>query len=137
MSRPNATALHDNRIFQRYEVRGEARIEPLDERSVRGLCIDVRLRDISRTGVMFAIEGPIDVDSMWRMRLIDSGHAIGSVPILVRYCRSASDGAFEVGAQFMIEPYILNVLGVATHRLVSDECTDVDPDSCFEPPPGE
>ena len=96
-------------------------MEPLEEKAHLRSAIDVMVQNVSRTGVKFQVDEALTPDSTWRLRLVESGFALGTIPMLIRYCRPLPTGSFEIGAQFMIESYILNILGVATHELKMDD----------------
>ena len=117
----HSLASSECRQFRRFTVRCEAKMEPLEEKAHLGSAVDVMVQDVSRTGVRFQVDEAVTPDTMWRLRLIESGFALGTIPILIRFCRPLPTGSYEIGAQFMIEPYILNILGVATHQLKMDD----------------
>ncbi|MAE65362.1 MAG: hypothetical protein CMJ18_13910 [Phycisphaeraceae bacterium] len=102
-----ATAAGETRQNRRYTVRCEARVEPLDERSIGKDVFDAVVMDMSRTGVMLRVDRPLPQGSLWRIRFIDRNHVIGMTPIMVRYTRDLEAGDHLVGGQFTIEPYIL------------------------------
>lgn len=106
-----------NRGADRYEVRLEGWIEPLDERDTQDARVSVTVLDVGRTGVRLACDVPLDRESMWRLRLIEGHHLIAAVPIMARYCKSSDAHGFHIGAQFVIEPYLLHVIGVEPDQL--------------------
>lgn len=110
----------DDRHFIRHSVRGEARLEPLAERLALEQPLQVMLQDIGRTGIKFYVDRPLELGSAWRMKFIHHGFAIGSAPLAIRYCDAVSESHFHIGAQFMIEPYILNIVGVPEQDLKVD-----------------
>ncbi|MDH3583429.1 MAG: hypothetical protein OER86_04365 [Phycisphaerae bacterium] len=110
----------DHRRFIRHSVRGEACLEPLDERLASGQPLQVMLQDIGRTGIKFYVDCALEPGSAWRMKFIRQGFAIGSAPLAIRHCEEVSEGQFHIGAQFMIEPYILNIVGVPEQDLDVD-----------------
>ncbi len=65
------------RRFRRHVIRGEAKIEPLNEKSPLGQIQDAALLDISRTGVKLQINQSLAPDSTWRLRIIMKGQAVG------------------------------------------------------------
>lgn len=115
------TTQPEGRQFRRHVIRGEAKIEPLNEKSPLGQIQDVTLLDISRTGVKLQINQSLELDSTWRRRIIMKDQAVGTVPVLIRYCQSVKDGVYEVGGQIMIEPYILTILDVPQPELTQDD----------------
>lgn len=107
----------NRRKNERHAVRGEARIEPLDEHLALGAPKEVSLQDIGLTGVMFQCDGPLPMGSKWRLRFIHRGNALAMIPVIVRYCAPLGDCYYHIGAQFAIEPAVLSALGVEEHEL--------------------
>ncbi len=118
------TTTPKDRQFSRHSIRGEARLEPLDEGPSLDPPLLVMLQDIGRTGVKFMINQNLDVDSTWRLRFLHHGFCIGTVPLIVRYVKEVERGNFHAGGQFMIEPYILNMVGVSEEILKVSEAPD-------------
>jgi hypothetical protein len=110
----------DRRRFSRHSVRGQARIEPLDEMLSNVHTLQVTIRDICTIGMLFEIEKELEVQSTWRVRFIDHNYCAGSVPFIVRNCRKISENVFQVGGMFVIEPYLLKYLGM-TYQQVQRE----------------
>ena len=110
----------DRRGFARHNVTGQAKVEPLDS-SQPGEQQEAQIQDISRMGVRFCVNStqPM-VNSMWRIRFFDQGHEIGSVPVLIRYCRAKGEQSCEVGGQVLNEPRLINALGVEWSALKVD-----------------
>ncbi len=105
---------------RRHAVRGEARLELLDERISSDRLISVTLHDVGRTGCMLLSDGAIEAGTMWRLRLHDRGQLVASQPLVVRWCRRHGQG-YRLGAQFVIEPYMLKFLGVPEAEVTADE----------------
>jgi hypothetical protein len=101
-------------------VRGEACLESLDERISSGRTLSVTLHDVGRTGCMLLSDGIIEPGTMWRLRLHDRGQFVASQPLVVRWCRKHGEG-YRLGAQFILEPYILKFLGVSEAEVTADE----------------
>ena len=120
----SALTERESRLFARHVVRGEAKIEPLDEEAHLPLTLQVIVADISRCGVMLQIDRMVVAGSMWRLRFTESGHTLGTASILVRYCRPVGKRSYEVGGQYIIEPYILKTLGVSWHDLKQESTAD-------------
>jgi hypothetical protein len=111
---------HKVRSGERYEVRCEARIEPLDEHLQLETPDSVSVYDIARSGVMLHSNQPLQRGSAWRLRLLDGGCAIASLPVIVRYCRE-ENGVFRVGMQLVFEPAVLMHLGVHINEETDEE----------------
>jgi len=120
-----ATEFECKRRFTRYDVRGEARLESLDDYDVTPPQ-RVKLRDIGRGGVGFLTDQDLEPFSTWRLRFEANGHPFASQPISVCFCRVVQDDLYLVGAQFIVEPYIMTLLGVPPAKLLEDE----QPDRC-------
>jgi hypothetical protein len=116
---------HKVRSGDRYEIRCEARIEPLDEHLQLEAPDSVVVCDIARSGVMLHSSQAIERGSTWRLRLLDGGCVIASLPVVVRYCRG-DEGMFRVGAQLIFEPSVLKQLGVRIDDEFDEEVKDED-----------
>lgn len=117
---------HKMRSGVRHEVRCEARIEPLDEHQQLDQPDTVVVCDIAHSGVMLHCDKAMDKGSTWRLRLIDGGCVITSLPVLIRYCQ-AEGSTFRIGAQLIFEPAVLKQLGV--HE---NESINFDDESAFD-----
>jgi len=131
------------RAFKRFTVRGDATIEPVTQCTVQQQPKPVMLRDISRGGIGFVLEQFIEPGSTWRIAFYNRGCKVGTQSLVVRYCRLVQDGLYLVGAQFIVEPYLMVMLGV-DERALDDDIADqtkpedtadfVPPDAIDEPP---
>lgn len=109
------------RAFRRFTVRGDATIEPVEQSNIERNCVKpVMLRDISRGGVGFVVEQFIDPGTVWRIAFYEHNHRMGSQVLIVRYCRLVQEGLYLVGAQFVIEPYLMVALGLNDQQLHED-----------------
>ncbi|MBI1370327.1 MAG: hypothetical protein GC162_16960 [Planctomycetes bacterium] len=125
------------RRYQRFVVRGEAKLEPIDEMELEHP-IPILLRDISRGGVGFLSNQFLEPCTMWRVRFATKDYVIGSQPIIIRFCRAVQSDLYLVGGQAVIEPYILGMLGVPANQLRhEDMCTFSDHDVSNFVPPGK
>ena len=120
------------RKYTRHEVRATARLESLDENLQLGEPLHVMLLNIGRVGVMFESPVVLDVGTTWRLRVVQQGHLVTSVPLVVRYTKSTGCG-YRIGGQFIIEPIVLHTLGVDPLIDGLDGMTDVETD-VFESP---
>lgn len=114
------------RKYRRYSIRGEARLESLDPTCVEPTTT-VLLRDISRAGVGFLVDHFVDPCSMWRLQFHTREFAIGSIAIIIRYCRAVQSDLYLCGGQVVIEPYLLNMLGVSADEARNEELCQYDP----------
>lgn len=108
----------NRRRFRRFVIRGEARLEPLNNSSLGDSQV-VLLRDVGYAGVGFLTDRELDLETMWRMRFHHPNHGtvFGAQPVIVRYCRPIQPNLYMVGAEFVIEPYLLSLLGVEDKKL--------------------
>lgn len=113
------------RRYRRYSVRGEARIEPLDPAELQSP-LRVLLRDISRAGVGFLADQFISPCTMWRMQLQTRDFVIGSTAVMVRFCRAVQSDLYLCGAQVIIEPYLMHMLGVPADQARHEELCHFD-----------
>jgi hypothetical protein len=108
------------RRYRRFTVRGEATLEPMAGPALEDP-LTVLLRDISRGGAGFLCDRFIEPCSTWRLRFQAKRQIIGSQPVMVRFCRLVQENLYIVGGQFIVEPYIMESLGVAEEMLDQDE----------------
>jgi len=127
----------NKRQSTRHEVRGQGKLQPLDEKLDLDPAIDVQVRDVGRTGVLFDVPCELEVNSTWRLRLVVDGHLAGTIPLLVRHTTATEAGTWRVGAQVIIEPIMLTHLGVRRDRIRFDPLADgVTGSAAFSAPPG-
>ncbi len=113
-------AKDQQRCFERFEVRGDATLEPIEKGHVESPCIRVQLRDISRGGIGFISNQFIDPGTVWRVRFEYQSELIGTQPAVVRYCRLTSENMYIVGGQFVVEPAMMMLQGVPEQHLGKD-----------------
>ena len=122
---PNRSAqLNDQRLSPRHFVRAEARLESINESLDIVLPAQVTLQDIGRTGVAFDCDRALVLNSSWRLRIVHRGHQVVSLAVLIRCCREAEDGRYQIGAQIMIEPFVFSFLGVDEHEIRMEDWLD-------------
>ena len=114
------------RRFQRFPVRGDAQLEPLDSDAIEHTT-SVLLRDISRGGVGFLSDHTLEPGALYRLRFRVNGNTVGSQPIAVCFCRLVQDGLYMVGGQFVIEPYLMTLVGVEPAELTGESLRRFDP----------
>jgi hypothetical protein len=110
----------ERRRFVRHVIRGQARVEPLDEQMSDGHSTQVTIRDICRVGLLVECERELEIGSTWRMRFIDHNYCLGTVPFIVRNCRKVGQSRHHVGGMFMIEPFILKHLGIDDRTVLNE-----------------
>jgi hypothetical protein len=113
-------AVETQRRFRRYNIRSDARLEALDERATDESIL-INLRDISSGGIGFLVSRFIEPLTCWRVRFLIHDRVFASQPVSVRFCRLVEAGLYLVGAQFIIEPYVMSLLGVPEDRLRGDD----------------
>lgn len=100
------------RQFHRFVVRGEAELVNVDHTDTKPITLPVQIRDVGLGGMGFVSQIPLEVGSVWRVNFLQSGHVIGTQPILIRHSRTVNDALHLIGGQFVIETGILCILGV-------------------------
>ena len=124
------------RSFRRFPIRGEGRIEPVHESCFEQAPLKVMLRDLSRGGVGFVSERPLDVGSVWRMAFIRHDRQIGTQTFVVRFRRPIHEGLYLVGGIFTIEPHLMVMMGIDEIHLTDDieERSGPEDTTAFLPP---
>jgi c-di-GMP-binding flagellar brake protein YcgR len=123
----------ERRNARRYPVRGDAWLQPLDPAQQIGPPHKLMLRDISCTGVGFVCEASLAIGSAWRIVLADNGLQLTSQPMIVRFVRVIHEELYLVGAQFVIDPCIMRLLGVPCTELSTDSDNDETEADCIPP----
>ncbi len=114
------------RRYQRFVVRGEALIYPMDSMAIEQAPISAMLRDVALNGVGFVIGQELPVDSIWRVGFVNRGSVVGHQGIVVRHCEEIQAGsAYLVGCMFTIEIGLLGLLGVDTSDCIATDHRDV------------
>ncbi len=108
-----------HRRFRRFIIRGDAIVEPLQSGHSHENQT-VMLRDISRGGLAFLSRQFFEPGTLWRIRFQRDGMDFASHPIAIRFARRIQDDLFLIGGQFVIEPFILTMLGVGEDQLRND-----------------
>lgn len=130
--RVKGDAERSHRRFERFAVRAEAKLEPIDPDGVYRVPIRAHLRDISRAGIGFLVEANLEPCSLWRAHILVDGLTAGVQPLIVRYCRPIQEGLYLAGGQFVIEPYLMSLLGVPQEHLTSERMCRYDPHDVCE-----
>lgn len=107
-----STGCETHRQFNRVAVRGELELTPMEHHRVDRLPVEVMLRDISRTGVSFVSQVPLQIRSLWRASLIQMGSVVAVQGLIIRNTMRIDAGTFLIGAQFCVENGLLLVLGL-------------------------
>ncbi|MEQ9455104.1 MAG: PilZ domain-containing protein [Phycisphaeraceae bacterium] len=123
------------RAFQRFLVRGDAHLLPMDRPHVRNNpspeAIEIKLRDISRGGLGFVTTQKIEPGSTWRIVFYHEGFAIGEQAGVIRYSREIQPELYLSGAAFIISNGILSMLGVDLTHIDDADDTDFNIPSDF------
>lgn len=109
----------NDRKFRRHTVRANAIIESITH-NIDLLPISIQIRDISQTGIGFVFDKELPINSIWRLRFHNDNFIIGQQPILITHQRLIQAGLYLLGAHFIIEPGLLNNLGVPTEEIYED-----------------
>lgn len=108
------------RAFERHALAVETVIEPELHDGLGPPTVPATILDISAGGARLRVPGPTEIGSLWRLAVPVAGRRLQAVPFVVRWCREG-DGAWLIGAQFIIEAALLHVLGLAAPTLLATE----------------
>lgn len=106
-----------NRQFERFVVRSDAELHPMDRSRRVQAPVPILLRDLSRGGIGFVCSEPLSVDSTWHVSFNKDGYIIGSQALIIRHCRLIKETTYLVGAQFCVSSGLLAQLGVRASAL--------------------
>ena len=106
---------HPQRRFDRFEVRGEARVT--SDRPGEKECYDGQIRDISRGGLGMLTTREVPLGGPLRIRLSDGRTPVASTPAFCRFSRAISDGVWLSGFAFALDAGPLLALGVEKSAL--------------------
>ncbi|MEX0655724.1 MAG: hypothetical protein WD534_08700 [Phycisphaeraceae bacterium] len=123
-----------HRRHQRFLVRADAELHPMDPSQLDRTPLEIKLRDIGRGGMGFICQTPLPQGSTWRANFIHRGYVVGQQSLVVRHCRSVGNGLYLVGGQFCIDTGLLTLLGVDPARVKEDHLRPDDDDDAFLPP---
>lgn len=113
-------SIEKQRRFKRFAIRGDARLEPMDENALDEP-MTVLLRDISRGGVGFLCDRSLEPQTSWRLRFENRGNIVGAQPVIIRFSRLIQRNLYIAGGQFVLEPYLLSLAGVPESQLKQEE----------------
>jgi len=105
------------RAFERYVVRFDAELHPMDRASKTQTPIPIQLRDLSRGGIGFVCSEPLEPQSIWHVSFIKDGYCIGTQALVVRHCRLIKETTYLAGAQFCISSGLLIQMGIKPSAL--------------------
>lgn len=111
------------RRFQRFRVRADAELHPMDASQYDRTPLEIKLRDIGRGGIGFVCETPLAIGSVWRIDFMQRGYVIGRQAMIVRYCCDVRDGLYLIGAQFCIDTGLLMLLGIDAGTISDEEAS--------------
>jgi len=100
------------RQFKRFVIRGDAQLAEMSRVSSQSAPISVMLRDLSRGGVGFISDKPIDSGSYWTLRLMHQGYAVAETAVTVRHGRMIKEGVYLVGSQICMSHGMMVLMGV-------------------------
>lgn len=106
-----------HRRHQRFLVRTDAELHPMNPQQLDRTPLEIKLRDISRCGLGFICQTPLPQGSTWRACFIHRGHVVGQQGLMVRHCRNVGDGLYLIGAQFCADTGLLVTLGIEPTRI--------------------
>ena len=125
-----------SRHYDRYVVRGEAELHPMNRSKLDPTPIEIQLRDIGRGGLGFICQEDLRIGSTWRICFTKRGFVVGQQAVLVKHVHAVDDGLFLVGSQFIIDTGLLALLGVDPAEIDREdsEANEEDEDIKFLPP---
>ena len=100
------------RQSQRFVVRGDAQLYPLDETRLDKQPVSIQLRDVGRGGIGFVSPMPIEANSTWRICFLLRSYVIGQQPTIVRHCQTVHGSTCLVGGCFCADTGLMVLLGV-------------------------
>lgn len=109
------------RGFQRFVVRGDAQLLPMDRNHLDPSPVEVQLRDISRGGIGFISTTEVDVNTSWRVVFYHHGFPVGEQGVVVRHCRQVDTQLYLMGGQFVLNSGILSILGIDPSQIDEDD----------------
>ncbi|QDU72342.1 PilZ domain-containing protein [Mucisphaera calidilacus] len=113
------------RAFQRFVVRGDAQLLPMDRNHLDPNPIPIHLRDISRGGLGFITTAELDVNSSWRVVFYHHGFPVGEQGLVVRHSRRVEAGLHLVGGQFVVNSGVLSLLGIDPSQIDDEDQADI------------
>ncbi|MEO0965725.1 MAG: PilZ domain-containing protein [Planctomycetota bacterium] len=122
-----------SRRFVRFIIRGDAELRPAGPNRSDTEPLKISLRDVSRGGLGFLAERPIEVGTFWRCGFGDDGLSVGEMSCIVRRCRPVGPNLFLVGADIVVPIGLLMSLGVSPgclEGLYRDRPADSSPGFC-------
>jgi hypothetical protein len=114
------------RQFRRFVVRGEAELHPMNRNRLDPTPLTVQLRDLSRGGMGFLCDQPLEEYSAWRACFLQEGYVVGEQAMVVRHCRPVNDELYLIGGQFVIDTGLMVALGVSPGALEDDQASQED-----------
>lgn len=112
------------RRFQRFVVRADAELMPMDRSSTDVQVVPVLVRDLGRGGVGFVCEQPLPTGSTWHIAFIKDGYVLGTQSLIIRHCRHIRETTWLVGGQFCIDSGLMALLGVR-RSVLNDSCSSL------------
>lgn len=109
--------VQSKRQFERFVIRADAELHPMDRSRHDQSPVPILLRDISRGGMGFVCSEPLSPDSTWHVSFTKDGYIIGSQAVIVRHCRLIKETTYLAGAQFCISSGLLAQLGIKASSL--------------------
>ena len=124
------------RHFDRYVIRGDAELHPMNRSKLDPTPVEIQLRDIGRGGMGFICQEPLPAGSSWRVEFTRRGFAIGQQAIFVKYCQRVSECLYLIGSQFVIDTGLLTILGIDPAEIdrEDNEISEASEDVSFLPP---
>jgi hypothetical protein len=120
------TSSHRRREDRRFVVRGDAKVVVLDYLSNEDVPSEVMLRDISRCGVSFLADRPIEVGAICRIRFIQQNYGVGETNVIIRCTREIEKHVHIIGCQICIKSGLMYLAGVDPPNI---DGTNIDIDS--------
>ena len=111
-----------NRCHPRHEVRALVKLEGMEPHNLN-TTRSAQLFDISLGGASFLSDQPINLGTMWRLAILQNDQRTGTQSLDIRSCKKVDAHQYLIGAQFILEPYLLAMVGVNPHALTPQKRT--------------
>lgn len=105
-------AARGKRNYERFVIRGDARLLPMEDHGDADAGIRVLLRDLGRGGLGFITSGAVPSASLWRIEFLQHDYVVATASLHVRHCREVSEGVHLCGGMFVADSGVMCQLGV-------------------------
>ncbi|MEM6333470.1 MAG: hypothetical protein AAF823_09050 [Planctomycetota bacterium] len=107
----------EKRAFERFVIRRDAELHPMNRSMLDPVPVEIKLRDLSHSGFGFIADQPLVTGSLWRCCFLDSGYVIGELACQIRHGSQVGSSLYLYGAQVVIPTGLMLQLGVDARHL--------------------